>query len=316
MAIDPQVGPRRTGRVFKQAALLCAVMLAAPSWAFAGGASAAGSHRTVDAVGVPGPCSCLRPGDSLHRNQSVQSPDGRFVLWLQGDGNLVEYAVGGNVLVPLWERGSESGWVLWMQNDGNAVLYRHDETPIWSSHTAGHPHDVMFLQSDADLVMYTSTGTPVFHNSARAPLFYDLRNVGSKECVFSGAGPHTPIIQAVCDPRSGNESFTMLSLGHDRYMLRTIPLHAECIDVPGNVATPVPLQDHDCVRSVGETFHWTPLGSAGRGTLMTDTTQTSPFNCVGVVGSSTTDGAAVGQAPCNGDSSQQWDLIPWREPTS
>jgi hypothetical protein len=122
------------------------------------------------------------------------------------------------------------------------------------------------------------------------------------------------VTQNPCDRRSGNEIFVLLPLGGDRFMIETLPYHARCLEVPNGVATPAPLRSRECVRSVSQTFRWNPVGPPGRGTFVTETSHTAPFNCVGVVGASKADDAAVAQSPCSGGSSQLWDLVPWTAP--
>lgn len=133
------------------------------------------SHTSCDAPPDPGPapapkeppsgCGLLGNGGTLEAGQSIASCDGRFVLVMQYDGNLVLYQ--GDV--PLWSsetwgtdgnvarlldgnvtvEGPQSG-ILWttftsapdaflaVQDDGNLVVYRPDLTPIWSSKTCCH----------------------------------------------------------------------------------------------------------------------------------------------------------------------------------
>src|SRR5947209_7165339 len=98
---------RRTRRGRTPAIPLLAVVLVAASWAAEGRADAGPRSPVGQVTTHLSVCACLRPGDSLHRGDALRSPDGRFVMWLQGDGNLVEYAIAGNRGLPLWVRGNK-----------------------------------------------------------------------------------------------------------------------------------------------------------------------------------------------------------------
>jgi len=87
----------------------------------------------------PPPCvpagDRLCPGEELLPGQYRMSPDGRFRLTYQGDGNLVLYRWD---WVPLWGAGSNStaGRAV-MQGDGNLVVYNASWSARWSSNTYG-----------------------------------------------------------------------------------------------------------------------------------------------------------------------------------
>lgn len=88
---------------------------------------------------TPG-CGVLAAGEGLGANTMRASCDGSYLLIVQDDGNVVMYPAanvspGGAV----WNTATFGATpTLWMQDDGNLVVY-HGQTPVWSSHTNGHP---------------------------------------------------------------------------------------------------------------------------------------------------------------------------------
>jgi polysaccharide biosynthesis protein PslG len=92
----------------------------------------------------------LAPGRSLHRQSALRSADGRFQLWLQGDGNLVLYQ-GSTVL---WKVVNLKGTTLTNRTDGNLVLLNGAGSVVWSSGTAGKRQSDLNLQNDGNLVLY------------------------------------------------------------------------------------------------------------------------------------------------------------------
>ena len=49
-----------------------------------------------------------------------------------------------------------------MQGDGNLVIYAHGGQPIWSSDTWQHPGSHLVVQDDGNVVIYRPDGTPVW----------------------------------------------------------------------------------------------------------------------------------------------------------
>lgn len=98
----------------------------------------------------------LLPGQHLTVGNCLESPNGRAMLKMQKDGNLVLYAVTTNAgLYPLWYTGVNPGIVkAGMQTDGNLVLSGKDNHPYWNTGTAGHPGARLELQDDGNLVIY------------------------------------------------------------------------------------------------------------------------------------------------------------------
>lgn len=103
----------------------------------------------------------LRPDEVLRRGENFTSCDGRFLLSMQGDGNLVLYTSDYKALWNSQTAGSD-GELLAMQTDGNLVLYDADWNAEWNSETQAAQVSLV-LQDDGNLVLYTSDGKPVWH---------------------------------------------------------------------------------------------------------------------------------------------------------
>jgi O-glycosyl hydrolase len=85
----------------------------------------------------------------LLRNTYIRSNDGRYVLWLQGDGNLVMYGPQGVV----WANGRVSD-ILIMQADGNLVTYAFGGGATWSTGSGGSGANTLVVQNDGHLVLW------------------------------------------------------------------------------------------------------------------------------------------------------------------
>lgn len=99
----------------------------------------------------------LRSGERLHGDQALVSPNGRYQLLYQLDGNLVIYGPDG----PVWSSGTDGHSVnsLEMQGDGNLVLY-DAAGPIRATRTEGNPGAMVQLQDDGKLVVYADPNGP------------------------------------------------------------------------------------------------------------------------------------------------------------
>ncbi|MFJ5984520.1 CHAP domain-containing protein [Lentzea sp. NPDC092896] len=131
----------------------------------------AGSFRYIhakDIIALPGGGSVgtaeylgrdsLAADQRIYPNQYLTSSDGRFVLILQGDGNLVLYGAGFRAL---WSSGTAGRSVhsVVMQGDGNLVLYgTGSRGALWASHTSGRGNSTLLLQTDGNAVLYSAAG--------------------------------------------------------------------------------------------------------------------------------------------------------------
>lgn len=95
-------------------------------------------------------------------NQIITSPNGKFTVKMQTDGNLVVYNATGTAT---WNSGTASnpGAKLSIQDDGNVVIYNTEGTAKWSSGTGGQATSTTLkMQDDGNLVLYTSGGIPLW----------------------------------------------------------------------------------------------------------------------------------------------------------
>jgi len=96
--------------------------------------------------------SGLRSGQVLRRWSALRSPDGRFHLWLHGDGNLAMYQAGR--AAPIWSTNTRGAVILINQDDGNLVLYSADWRSLWHTNTWDRGPSSLWMQSDGNLVLY------------------------------------------------------------------------------------------------------------------------------------------------------------------
>jgi hypothetical protein len=104
--------------------------------------------------------SIMFGGNQMFPGSRLVSPDFRFTLTLQSDGNLVLYDPNN---VPLFASNTQgiTPQALIMQNDGNLVLYDTNGMPQFASNTSGNPGAYLALQTDGNLVVYIE-GKPLF----------------------------------------------------------------------------------------------------------------------------------------------------------
>ncbi|MBI3401207.1 MAG: hypothetical protein HY048_07275 [Acidobacteria bacterium] len=92
-------------------------------------------------------------GRGLAPDQSVRSPDGRFQLVYQRDGDLVLY---GPDRVRVWSSGTEgetAGRAI-MDAGGDFVVYDADGSEVWSAGSGSHPGSYLVVQNDGRVVVY------------------------------------------------------------------------------------------------------------------------------------------------------------------
>lgn len=133
---------------------------------YGGTTSAAPAPTAPGPVPAPAPVPTVRnvlpAGSRMMPGQTLISPEGRFRLVYQGDGNLVLYDDA--LQTPLWWSGTSgrSAGLVGMQGDGNLVIYDAAVNPLWMSGTAANANARLVLQSDSNLVVYTADGRAVW----------------------------------------------------------------------------------------------------------------------------------------------------------
>ncbi|WP_436525363.1 CHAP domain-containing protein [Actinoplanes sp. HUAS TT8] len=96
----------------------------------------------------------LNAGEQLGAGARLVSPNGQFVLSMQSDGNLVEYAPGNRAV---WATGTNrAGSIARMQTDGNLVVVAPGNVAVWATGTSGNPNAGVEVQDDGNIVVYAS----------------------------------------------------------------------------------------------------------------------------------------------------------------
>jgi hypothetical protein len=117
---------------------------------------AVGTHAATSSLG-----SQLQAGATLEGGSRLTSPNGRYRLDMQADGNLVLYGGG----YPLWASNTahHAGDHATMQDDGNFVIYQSGRA-IWSSATSRSGSGAYYLsvQNDGNVVIYTPRKRPIW----------------------------------------------------------------------------------------------------------------------------------------------------------
>lgn len=111
----------------------------------------------------------IREYGAILINETKTSPDGRFTLKMQTDGNLVLYWG----TTALWAPNKfGSNFMAAMQADGNLVLYRPTDvwgnpnpSAVWASNTSSYPGALLKVQNDGNLVIYNTSNSAVWSSN-------------------------------------------------------------------------------------------------------------------------------------------------------
>ena len=133
--------------------------------------------------------SQLAAGQYMHASDSMMSSNGKYVMFFQGDGNLVIYRSADMSVV--WSSGTygTGANLVAMQGDGNFVIYKGAGTPatipVWSAGTSGHSPAVLKLTDYGQLGVFVDTATWSTNTSDGSPL--------SKPSIIFGNGSAIPM---------------------------------------------------------------------------------------------------------------------------
>ncbi len=134
----------------------------------------------------------LRSREKLEAAEdALNSPNSKFSLVMQRDGNLVLYR--NNPSAPIWasDTAGKSVTNALMNDDGNLALYNSAGEAVWSSNTAGNAGAVLKVQDDGNLVIYNaerpiwSTGS-FMHPAGPSTLQFLLLGFSEEESNDSG----------------------------------------------------------------------------------------------------------------------------------
>lgn len=94
----------------------------------------------------------LKTNQYINPGQYIESANTKYILIMQGDGNLVEYGDGQRVI---WNSrtGGNPGAFAVFQWDGNLVVYSANWRPLWASGVRYNANNFV-LQTDGNLVTY------------------------------------------------------------------------------------------------------------------------------------------------------------------
>jgi hypothetical protein len=124
--------------------------------------SCAASLTPLTPPAPPTACGTITAGHGLIPLQVQKSCDGRFVLNMQNDSNLVLYEGS----TPLWNTntvGTDTAFAV-MQGDGNFVTYNTSGAAVFNTGTSGHPGAYIVVQNDGNLVIYVGS-TPIWSSN-------------------------------------------------------------------------------------------------------------------------------------------------------
>jgi hypothetical protein len=131
------------------------------------------TYMGVAPRGGPVGGSVLRADQALAPGQLLASPDGRYRLGYQSDGNLVVSRFDG---LPIWSTGTAgrtAGRAI-MQSDGNFVVYDAAGAPVWHTYSWGNPGAYLTMQNNGAFVVQRADGvrlwgSPVPSNEVTPP---------------------------------------------------------------------------------------------------------------------------------------------------
>lgn len=135
-------------------------------------AAHAGAIRTGAFAGATRIGTQLNTDVVMSGGQYIMSPDGRFALLMQTDGNLVAYGPSAcgwsqpNICRGPYDwwasnTGGQPGNVVVMQGDGNLVIYRPNGTAAWASATNGTGATRVLTSNEGRIYLARNDGSAV-----------------------------------------------------------------------------------------------------------------------------------------------------------
>jgi len=117
------------------------------------------------------PSSCtdytsLLPGQSLASGQRIQSPNHRYMLLMQSDGNLVLSQNTKAGTTATWSSGTSVAGSTATMTTGGELTVSSGGSTSWSAGPAD-PQSYLALQDDGNLVIYTAAGGAVWSSGTQ-----------------------------------------------------------------------------------------------------------------------------------------------------
>jgi hypothetical protein len=165
----------------------------AASKATAPGVDAQVAIRAATTAPVSKASGLLRPGALLRTGHAVRSPNKRYTLLMQTDGNLVLY----RGRTALWGSGTEGhpGASALMQTDGNLVIYSKAKTALWNTATYAHNGAYLAVQNDGNLVIYGKAGKALWWRAVYNQLLQAGEILKPGQAVLSASRRYTLLMQ-------------------------------------------------------------------------------------------------------------------------
>ncbi len=106
----------------------------------------------------------LTVGEQLGANEYLQSNNGNYRLYMQGDGNLVLRDAASNAL---WGSHTEGKGAVRVKllGDGNLMMYGSASQTVWATGASSKGAVRALLRDDGNFVLYTSSNVPVWRTN-------------------------------------------------------------------------------------------------------------------------------------------------------
>jgi predicted lipoprotein with Yx(FWY)xxD motif len=148
--------------------------------------------------------SVLKPGTRFTVGQAVTSPDGRYKLIMQADGNLV-FSESGKALWSSETHGNPGGRAEF-QADGNLVVRAADGNPIFYTATGKDRGKLLGVQNDGNVVIYDGANKGLWSSKNQGIKLYPDQALHAKQTRVSSNGEYRLVQQT-----DGNLTVTQIS---------------------------------------------------------------------------------------------------------